>query len=190
MPQRAVAVQPVTTSPLPIGSPTTASNAERRAVRNKIRDKFVDAAMARIADARPFKGKSKFYRRAYWQGERFDDIGIYGDGRLSNPHNYPEDKVRSALCHAGADHEIRRKEGAIQAVETRARRRSKLIYEIGAGILAGRQYGPRSSCCICKKHLTDPPSIERGIGPECWDHVLVAIEHAKDRAVADAAVTF
>jgi hypothetical protein len=33
--------------------------------------------------------------------------------------------------------------------------------------LAGRLWG---HCCICGKELTDPISLERGIGPECLQH--------------------
>src|SRR5262249_35096413 len=150
-------------------------------VRREVYNRFVDATMERIGDAHPFKGKPKFYRCITLQGETLYNIGIDSAGYLSNPHNYPEDKVRNALRWAGAEAEVRKKEGAIHAVETRARRRSKLIHEIAAGILAKRKYGPRSFCCICQKILSDPQSIERGIGPECWDQILVLIEHQKDR---------
>jgi hypothetical protein len=158
----------------------------QRLLRNEIHDKFIAAAMVRIGDAHPFKGKSKFFSYVRGQDEGFIKVGIYSDGQLWNPTNYPEDKVRAALRYAAARRAVRRKEGAIRAVETRARRHSKLIHEIGAGILAGRKYGPRPFCCLCKKNLSDPVSIERGIGPECWDYILVLIEHAKDREAANA----
>jgi hypothetical protein len=77
------------------------------------------------------------------------------------------DQVRAALRDAGARKKVERKIGLIQAVKTRARRHNKLIYEIAAGIRAGKRYGPASCCRMCQKALTDQVSIERGIGPEC-----------------------
>jgi Family of unknown function (DUF6011)/Large polyvalent protein associated domain 29 len=44
--------------------------------------------------------------------------------------------------------------------------------------LAGRLWG---HCCICGKELTDPISLERGIGPECLKARIDGIKHlAKD----------
>jgi hypothetical protein len=31
-------------------------------------------------------------------------------------------------------------------------------------------------CCCCWKTLTDPISLERGIGPECWAHIVHSIQ--------------
>jgi hypothetical protein len=91
-----------------------------RIVRDGVREKFVDAAIERIGDAHPFNGKSKFYRCVQRQGPPLYNIGIYSDGRLSNPNNYPEAEVRAALRWAGAYAEINRREGAVKAGETRA----------------------------------------------------------------------
>ena len=156
-----------------------------RLVRYEVRNRFIAAAMERIGEAHPFNGKSKSYRWIQWQGQVFNKIGISGDGQLSNPNNYPEDKVRAALRWVGAKAVVTRKEATIRAVATRARRRAKVIHGIAAGILADRQYGPRNFCCICEKALTDSESIQRGIGPECWDHILILIEHEKDRQAVD-----
>jgi hypothetical protein len=38
---------------------------------------------------------------------------------------------------------------------------------------AGRLWG---HCCICGKELTDPISLERGIGPECLGHRIDGIK--------------
>jgi hypothetical protein len=160
----------------------------RRLLREKEYYKLLAPTMARIGDAHPFKGKQKRFRRiSRPKHEDLKGIGIDSDGRLWNPNNYPEDKVRAALRYVAAEREVRRKEGAAKAVKTRAPRHSNLIYEVGASILAGRKYGPRSFCCICKKSLSDQVSIERGIGPECWDHILTLIEHSKDQEAAKAA---
>jgi hypothetical protein len=32
--------------------------------------------------------------------------------------------------------------------------------------------GPREKCAICKKTLTDQTSVSRGVGPECWSHIV------------------
>jgi len=37
---------------------------------------------------------------------------------------------------------------------------------------AGRLWG---HCCRCGKQLTDPLSLERGIGPDCWQGILLGI---------------
>jgi len=36
----------------------------------------------------------------------------------------------------------------------------------------GRLIGPGNRCVICGKQLTDPESITRAIGSECWQTVL------------------
>jgi hypothetical protein len=38
--------------------------------------------------------------------------------------------------------------------------------------MAGRLWG---HCCRCGKALTDPVSLERGIGPDCYDNILFGI---------------
>jgi hypothetical protein len=102
------------------------------------------------------------------------DVGIFADGQLYNPNKYPEDQMREAI--AKHQQEIKAK-----AIATADRRRKRRIYEAGQRILAGGHYGPASSCYICGKALFDPPSEKRGIGPECWDHVLSWIEQHKQQ---------
>jgi len=38
-----------------------------------------------------------------------------------------------------------------------------------------QKIGPLHHCFICGRHLDDQASIERGIGPECWQDVLSEI---------------
>ena len=47
---------------------------------------------------------------------------------------------------------------------------------------AGRLCG---NCCICWRDLTDPISLERGIGPECLGRIVEVIRwhHAHGRPV-------
>jgi hypothetical protein len=42
--------------------------------------------------------------------------------------------------------------------------------------VAKQEIGPRGHCYVCGRNLTDLESINRGIGSECWQHVLSAIE--------------
>jgi hypothetical protein len=69
------------------------------------------------------------------------------------------------------------------AADKRAARREKNIHEAAAEYLRHNQLGARSHCRICERRLTDEPSIQRGIGPECWDHILNRIEWLKSRAL-------
>jgi hypothetical protein len=102
------------------------------------------------------------------------NVGIFHDGELYNPNKYSEDVVRDAIAR-------RQEKIKANAKATRERRRQKLIYQAGKHILAGGNYGPRHSCYICHKAMFDAPSVTRGIGPECWDHVLSTIEHLKQQ---------
>jgi hypothetical protein len=43
--------------------------------------------------------------------------------------------------------------------------------------LAGRLTG---HCCVCMKELSDPVSLERGIGPDCYAHRIDLIHHIAD----------
>jgi len=47
-----------------------------------------------------------------------------------------------------------------------------LIQKPASGSAAGRGIGERQHCHICGKELSDPVSIARGIGPECWQDIL------------------
>jgi uncharacterized protein DUF6011 len=50
------------------------------------------------------------------------------------------------------------------------------VYAAARALVEGRALGPRDSCAICGKELSDPDSIARGIGAECWQRVLLAME--------------
>jgi hypothetical protein len=40
---------------------------------------------------------------------------------------------------------------------------------------------PRDRCRCCGRELTDPPSVARGIGPECWPRLLSHCDDLKRR---------
>jgi hypothetical protein len=115
-------------------------------------------------------------------------VGFYDDGTLYNPEGYPEEEARRLIEPRYAkwkeEREERRKRGAARAVITRARRREKLINEIADKMVRDEQIGPRHSCCICKRKLTDEVSIARGIGSECWQGILDWVERKRAAKVA------
>jgi Family of unknown function (DUF6011) len=107
---------------------------------------------------------------------RFYDVGVNDDGSLHNPRGYPEDEVRAAVAAAVQRRHERASKAAKRAAETRRRRQEKKVYEVVRGLRLGERYGPRSHCVVCGKGLGDPQSVERGIGSECWQNVMVHIE--------------
>lgn len=52
------------------------------------------------------------------------------------------------------------------------RRRAQRLHEAAAAVAHGEPTGPDDRCNICGRRLTDHVSVERGIGPVCWDLVL------------------
>lgn len=106
----------------------------------------------------------------------FHEVAVRDDGSLWNPNNYPEADVRAAIAGAKARRAESKQKSIRQAVETRARRREQRIWQAADAIRNGAGIGQRDDCYCCAKTLTDPISIERGIGPECWEHVLRAVE--------------
>jgi hypothetical protein len=110
-------------------------------------------------------------------------IGINHDNTLWNPNSYPEDIVRAAVLWADerkrAEITKRRKEGAQQAAKTRKRRHEIKLQTIVNKMLRDESIGPSTHCVLCKKELSDPQSLARGIGSECWQGVLSAVERAR-----------
>jgi len=118
------------------------------------------------------------YKWINHEGTRLYDLGVNKDGSLHNPNGYPDDVVRAAVAHAKEEEHQWRSDAAKQAAETRRRRQEKRVYQTARRIASGEVCGPRSHCCICKRGLGDPESVRRGIGSECWQDVLAAIEAA------------
>ena len=103
-----------------------------------------------------------------WPDGVFHSVGILSDGTLWNPNGYPENEVRAAVLAADERRRIRRSNAAKKAAATRHERHGRLVYSVAKGIVEGREYGPRENCVVCGKGLTDPQSIARGIGSDCW----------------------
>jgi hypothetical protein len=105
------------------------------------------------------------------------NVGILGDGSLHNPRGYPEDEVRTAVEAANERRRLRRSEAAKRAAVTRRKRQERKVYIVVERLRnGGKLPGPRGHCYICGKGLDDPESIQRGIGSECWQAVLSALE--------------
>jgi hypothetical protein len=103
-------------------------------------------------------------------------IGINPDGTLYNPNGYPEDLVREAVLAADAQVRKRRSAAAKEAAKTRRERTERRIYQIAKQMSEGGRLFPWHHCVICSKALDDFQSIKRGIGSECWQHVLARLE--------------
>ena len=88
-------------------------------------------------------------------------------------------KIKAAIAEINeADVARARKQHDRQVLWARALElaRARVLNFIGAPEaqmqVAGRMAG---QCCICWKLLTDPISLERGIGPECYGHLVDGI---------------
>jgi hypothetical protein len=136
--------------------------------------------MVMVEGKNMMKRISRRYRSFNRNGERYTHIGIEADGTLYNPHNYPEEKVREVVLWADDTRRQQRADAIKRGVETRRKRRENKIIEIAKTLLAGNGIGNQDWCACCKKILNDPESIDRGIGPECWQQVLAAIEREKE----------
>jgi hypothetical protein len=112
------------------------------------------------------------------------DVGVLPDGSLHNPNGYSDVLVREAVRCADERRAERRRQAITKGVATRKRRREKRIWSAAQRWLQNAQLGPRQHCVCCGKGLSDTISIERGIGSECWQHVLTAIERIKAGAAA------
>jgi Family of unknown function (DUF6011) len=103
------------------------------------------------------------------------DVGILSDGTLHNPNGYPEDVVRTAVLAADERRRLRRSKGAKKAAATRARRQAIKLNEMVRKLSLGHKYGPSQICEFCDQPLTDPQSIERGIGSDCWQKIMAKL---------------
>jgi hypothetical protein len=115
---------------------------------------------------------------SYWNEEEgMEKIGWRLDGTLYNPNGYPEEDVRAAIRGHVAIYLTQLAASAKRGVETRRKRVEKKVYEVAQKILDGAPgLAGRHSCYVCGKGFSDDKSIARGVGPECWQHVMERIE--------------
>jgi hypothetical protein len=107
-----------------------------------------------------------------YNGRTFYHIGINYDGSLYNPNGYPEDDARAAALAADERKNKELIEARKRGVVTRQRRKEQRIANIARDYLLGKHIGNLSDCAICGRRLTDPVSVERGIGSECWPRLM------------------
>jgi hypothetical protein len=111
-------------------------------------------------------------------------VGIFADGSLYNPNNYPPETVREAVLAALQRRHTRRSEAAKEAAQTRKQRQQAKVYAVAKRIVAKQNIGPREHCYVCGRSLDDPQSINRGIGSECWQYVLDVVAALQRRQEA------
>jgi hypothetical protein len=121
-------------------------------------------------------------------GKLYVNVGIADDGRLHNPNNYPEEEIRHELQRIRAEKHQRRSRAAKEAAATRAERRRLRVNAIVNRIVASAEIGPRLDCAVCLKKLSDPLSIERGIGSDCWQDILVEVQARKQQEEVTAKI--
>mgnify|MGYP006435296309 CR=1 FL=1 len=109
-------------------------------------------------------------------GEKLRDVGVRDDGTLYNPNGYDEQTVREAVKNADERRAQKRRDAAQKAAETRRRRREKNVKSVARTILTHHGIERRNTCAICSRNLSDEASIARGVGSECWQDVLKAVE--------------
>ena len=110
-----------------------------------------------------------------YEGERIDWPEFRADG-TARAEGVSERTVLEALVNANRKLRDKRSRAARAAAETRARRRDKELYRIAHTINVGGRTGPQMHCLLCGRGLTDEESIARGVGSECWQHVLDVME--------------
>jgi hypothetical protein len=119
-------------------------------------------------------------------GEYLHGVGLLEDGSVhqSASKKQPDEFVREAVAAAMEIVKQRRSDAAKKAGKTRRERVARLVYEVADRVYRGENaiYGPASFCHICGKGVIDPASIERGIGPDCWQHVLEFVKKRHEQA--------
>jgi Family of unknown function (DUF6011) len=133
-----------------------------------------------------YKRNMKKYKWVAYHGERYYSVGHEKDGILYNPNGYREESVQAILEEIAERRRQRKADGIRRAVATRAKRRELRINEVAMAILRGEGIGNQGECACCKKLLADPESIDRSIGPECWQNVLDMVQRHKERRVLAA----
>jgi len=113
------------------------------------------------------------------------EVTFSADGSVCSSSDSDEITTLRALVTANRRVKQRRSKAAKKAAATRTRRRElKLARVVQRWEDTGLLPGPRYSCALCGRGVTDPESIKRGIGPECWQDVLKLTQRGLETALA------
>jgi hypothetical protein len=112
----------------------------------------------------------------------YTNIGLCLDGTITNPGGHPEEGVRTFIEAYLKKERVKREASAKRGAEARERRRRDRLWAAVKAWKRG-QLTPASKCRCCRKPLSDPDSLARGIRRECWEHILVW-EHRAECEVA------
>jgi hypothetical protein len=118
------------------------------------------------------------FKQVRHEGQRLYNVGILPDGSLHNPNGYDPELVRTAVLTTVARKHERRRAAAKQAAETRRDHTRARVFRSARRIAANQATGPARNCYVCCKSLIDAVSIERSIGSECCQHVLLQVTEA------------
>jgi hypothetical protein len=121
------------------------------------------------------------YRWVTSEGQRLYSVGILPDGTLVNPNKYDPERVRAAVLAADERKYARRSASAKKAAVTRAKSTKLRVAQAARKFVAQEATGPARHCFICGKTVSDPESIARGVGSDCWQNVLQQIEATQVR---------
>ena len=84
--------------------------------------------------------------------------------------------VLEALVLANRRLAAHRSAAAKKAAATRERRRHLYGQKLALRLANGESFGPSTTCRLCEKPVTDPESIARGVGSDCWQFVMSFLE--------------
>ncbi len=109
--------------------------------------------------------------------------GRFGPVSLKETRRHPlsDEEVRRVVL-IGVRIELEKCRASIaKGVATRKRRLEAKLKEVTDAWLRGDGaiYANRTACVCCDKELIDPDSIQRGIGPACWEKIVRRIERAR-----------
>ncbi len=124
------------------------------------------------------------YRWYRSNGTVFHNVSLEHDSENIVSFSCDEDDKEAAKAGLFAvliSEKAKRSEAAKKAAETRRQRTKARVYEVARALVAGR-INPAVRCHICRKIVTDDESRLRGIGSDCWQDVLRAIERLKGGA--------
>jgi hypothetical protein len=117
-------------------------------------------------------------------GSIVDASATDGSAIVSAVDGIPPGDVVRAVFTAYAQRHARRSERATRASVTRKQRQERAVYRAAEDLKANK-LTPRQTCRICGRGLSDPDSFNRGIGSECWGHVLALLERIATRTDCD-----